>query len=336
MLRGYRLIVLAFGLIVCGAQPPKEQAQGKTSAQPTEQAVTEPYAPYTGYNPAPCYQAKNHDAADLCAQWRASVAAEKAAHEARRATSWSIVATLLSFIGLCAIIFSLRQTNRALRIAQRDRATATRRAMAQAEETKDALASGRQSARSMAQVAKTLQAQSALVAKTAETSKRIADAQQDHAVMQMRAYLSVTVGAATFQERGRNMRFEARPQIINSGSTSARDLAFRIKAAILPYPPPENIQWDTPPISGEQGFIPPHQDRIMSATVSDFIEETMVHRTMMRDGLCLYVWGKVIYKDAFDNDRETNFGQSLYWLPDNEGKPTIIMGEYLPGMNDAT
>ena len=146
MLRGNRLYIVALGLILCGAKPPQEQPQSQTSAQPAEQATAEPYAPYAGYDPDPCYQAKDHDAADLCAQWRASIAAEKAANEAGRATDWAIVATFLSAIGLGAIVVSLRQTNRSLRIAQRDRATATRRAVASGDETKAAMEIARKNA----------------------------------------------------------------------------------------------------------------------------------------------------------------------------------------------
>lgn len=121
----YRGVILAFGwLILCGAQPPKEQPKSGGSAQQTAPAP-EPAAPpsptpsggpsgnftaYPGYNPDPCYHAKDHDAADLCAQWRAAIAAEKAAHEARRATNWSIVATFLSALSLAAVAWALKLT----------------------------------------------------------------------------------------------------------------------------------------------------------------------------------------------------------------------------------
>lgn len=110
MLRGYRLFVLALGLILCGAQPPKEQTQGKPSAHETEQPASKPYAPYPGYNPDPCYQAKDHDTADLCAQWRAAIAAEKAAKEAGRSTDWSIFATFLSAMSLVSVAYALKLT----------------------------------------------------------------------------------------------------------------------------------------------------------------------------------------------------------------------------------
>lgn len=118
MLGSYRGIIVAIaGLALSGAQPPQEQA--KSSAR-TEQAkpTTPAYAPYPGYDPDPCYHAKDHDAADLCAQWRAAIAAEKAAHEARRSSNWSIVATLLSALSLGAVAWALRLTVESNRIAR--------------------------------------------------------------------------------------------------------------------------------------------------------------------------------------------------------------------------
>ena len=135
MLRGYRLLVIALGLVLCGAKPPQEQPKGQASAQPTEQATANPYAPYAGYNPDPCYQAKDHDTADLCAQWRAALAAEKAAKEAGRATDWSIFATLLSAVSLSAVAFALYLTVEANRIA-RDTAKRQLRAYMEVFETK--------------------------------------------------------------------------------------------------------------------------------------------------------------------------------------------------------
>ncbi len=121
MHRGYRrIVVAACGLALGGAAPPKEDSVGKAAAEqiePTASASPD-YAPYPHYNPDPCYQAKNHDAADLCAQWRTSIAAEKAAHEAGRATSWSIVATVLNILSLLAVAVALlftRETNRIAR-----------------------------------------------------------------------------------------------------------------------------------------------------------------------------------------------------------------------------
>lgn len=114
MLRGYRGIFVALaGLALCGANPPSEQAQsnnGTEKASPTPPTPT--YTPYPQYKAGPCYYAKDHDSADLCAQWRAAIAAEKAAHEARRANSWAIVTTLLSALSFGVIAWALWLTAR--------------------------------------------------------------------------------------------------------------------------------------------------------------------------------------------------------------------------------
>jgi hypothetical protein len=133
MPRGYRyVIVAALGwLSLCGAQPPTKQAEranegGKaapaaaaTVPAPISTASPNPkFAAYHGYDPDPCYHAEDKDAADLCAQWRSAMAGEKAAHEARRATTWSIVATLLNALGLMAVGAALYLTVQSNRIAR--------------------------------------------------------------------------------------------------------------------------------------------------------------------------------------------------------------------------
>ena len=129
-----RVLLVIFGwLLLCSTQPPQEQTHGGNRTQqatpatqltstPTPTVSVEPspkFTPYPGYNPDPCYEAKDHDAADLCAQWRAAVAAEKTAHEARRATVWAIVATILSGLSFFAVALALIQTVRFNRSARR-------------------------------------------------------------------------------------------------------------------------------------------------------------------------------------------------------------------------
>src|SRR5262249_20928665 len=47
---------------------------------------------------------------------------------------------------------------------------------------------------------------------------------------QLRAYLSVVIGTAVYQERDKNLRFEAKPTIVNTGQTPAYNVRYRIKA----------------------------------------------------------------------------------------------------------
>lgn len=133
MPRSYRYVIAAaFGwLTLCGAQPPAKQAERdnkSTEAAPAAMAAVPTPMPaaradtkfvaYRGYDPDPCYRAEDKDAADLCAQWRSAIAGEKAAHEARRATTWSIVATLLNALGLLAVGTALYLTVMSNRIAR--------------------------------------------------------------------------------------------------------------------------------------------------------------------------------------------------------------------------
>lgn len=165
MSRGNWSYIVALGwLILCGAHPPQEKTKGAESTQQVAPAVAAPtplvtasptrdFAAYPGYNPDPCYQANDHNAADLCAQWRSAIAAEKAAHEARRATNWSIIATLLGASTVIGLIITIYQTHGALGearrgniLAMRENARATRRASAAAKETAEALAAANMSA----------------------------------------------------------------------------------------------------------------------------------------------------------------------------------------------
>jgi hypothetical protein len=162
MLRGYRrIIIAAVGWLTLAAaqQPAEHKNSNQSGAQTTKTAKSslppaeassvnevDNFTAYPGYNPDPCYRAKSHDKADLCAQWRAAIAAEKSAHEARRATNWSVAATFLSFIAVVGLIVTLWQTSGALGearrgniLAMRENARATRRAAASARETVQAL-----------------------------------------------------------------------------------------------------------------------------------------------------------------------------------------------------
>lgn len=118
MSRSNRLLVTALAwLILCGAGDPKQEVQAKgppivapASSQPSFAAFPDPQSDA-------CYNVKDHDRADLCAQWRAALAAEKSAHEARRATNWAIFSTIASVLGLFFIVYSLRQTSKSLEAA---------------------------------------------------------------------------------------------------------------------------------------------------------------------------------------------------------------------------
>jgi hypothetical protein len=118
MPRGYRCILVALvGWLSLAAN--QHPAQQQRQAAKTEQVQPPPtYAPYEPLSKDPCYRSKSHDAADLCAQWRAAFAAERAAKATRDAVTWTIVSTALSALALGGLFLSLRQTQSALKDAR--------------------------------------------------------------------------------------------------------------------------------------------------------------------------------------------------------------------------
>lgn len=126
----YRSVVVAVaGLALAGAQQPAKQSQttsGPQQAQaapkpaaPPAKTAEPPYRPYSERYSDSCYTAENHDSADLCAQWRAAIAAEKAAKEARIATIAAIIGTVLSLATVIGLIITIYQTRGALAEARR-------------------------------------------------------------------------------------------------------------------------------------------------------------------------------------------------------------------------
>ncbi|MBM6577860.1 hypothetical protein KCP91_15860 [Microvirga sp. SRT01] len=66
----------------------------------------------------PCTNPVGHDEADLCAQWRAAIAAERGAWAGEWSMRLTIVGSLLSGLGLIALVETLRQGRKALERAR--------------------------------------------------------------------------------------------------------------------------------------------------------------------------------------------------------------------------
>ena len=111
----------AYGAAVLGGwQPQKSSDQSYYAEGPdgSDTSTLNTFATYGDLEKSACYSAKNHDTADLCAQWRAALAAEKAASAARDAVTWTIISTLLNSIGLGALIVTIAQGRKALKRAR--------------------------------------------------------------------------------------------------------------------------------------------------------------------------------------------------------------------------
>jgi hypothetical protein len=79
----------------------------------------------------------------------------------------------------------------------------------------------------------------------------------------------------------------------------------------------------------------PNHNFVISAVVPDFVDDAEVDAIKHAIGnKALYVWGIVLYRDAFGRLRKTEFCQTLTWVgpADKEN----IFGYYNQRHNDAT
>lgn len=187
---------------------------------------------------------------------------------------------------------------------------------------------------SIAQATRAAAAMELMAASMAVSSKSAAESVatlKERTALQMRAYLSVVAGGGVYQEREKQYKFEAKPLLQNSGNTPAHKVGLSSKAAILPNPLPADFILESPGPPTGSGVIDPHQDRILTAVVEDFVEDDQVERIKRADGLGLYVWGVVAYDDVFGEGHTINFCQLTTWLPNNH-----VLAYYTQGRNDST
>lgn len=328
MPRGYRSIILAAvgWLILANAQEPAKHAETKnggaqqSAATAPAPAPTEPtkpaYRAYSDRDSEACYNADDHDSADLCAQWRAAAAAEKAAHEARRATNWSIIATVLSALTLGGLIFSLLQTNGALgearkgnKLSMRENVRATMRSIASAKDTAEAI-----------QVAK----------RNADAAGRIADLAEHNSKLQLRAYIAPIEARCDFAT---GAAISGYVRFCNHGATPAKEVRVTV------------VTWITaPPISDperEGGPVPVWRvnfKAVLTATGSDkavwYSDSPEDVARLMADqrNLSLYLYGNLTYQDIFGEAHETRFAYRSQ-SGDPKGEDWLI---HCAGGNEAT
>jgi len=160
---------------------------------------------------------------------------------------------------------------------------------------------------------------------------------EDSSKRELRAYLAVAIGEALYQERRvrplSDLRFEARPLLINTGRTPAHKIKFKARAAILPVPLPANTNLpEIHDFDQSDAMLSANQSANMFAVVDGFCGDDEVD--VIKDGSSgkgLYVWGLVTYEDIFGISHHTRFCQHVYWTMSGQ-----IRGIYVPGKNDAT
>ena len=261
-----------------------------------------------------------------------------------------IVTGILAGIGfLQLIVFGLqaRRLRQTVEAAS-EQSEAMERSIAEANRSASAM---EEVARHIGTSAQTALEQSKSMEKSVEEAKRAAAAMetiaQEIAVsskaatasvsaigQQMRAYICVVIGSAVYQERAKNLKFQAVPSVVNAGLTPAHKVSFRADAAILPIPLPENFTFPLPDIAQGTSVIGPRQNITVSPMVKDFVDDAEVEgiKSGQQGGKGLYAWGIFTYEDIFGKPQYTKFRHLYTWLAD--GKTT--WGYYDNRHNDAS
>ena len=209
---------------------------------------------------------------------------------------------------------------------------------AQADKMERSIAEGARAAAAMEGVAESMAINAKQIVESVEVSRTVARHQERFAKAQMRAYISVLIDGATYQQG--EVRFEAAPTIVNNGATPARNLRYRICADILPHPLPADFRFPLPTRAQGQdsNILGPQQNGIMVAVVGRLVPVDDVAKIKVGEEQSLYVWGTLSYEDIFGHLHRCTFAQQLYWQqsgPRSESGdvPEIIRGWHLSKHN---
>ncbi len=279
-----------------------------------------------------CCQYKQPDAKALEIQAREAVTADNAYDVA-------LFQAALGAAGLAGLGLTVYYAQRAWREAQRSADAAQKaiehtqeEAADQADRFERQAKLSQEAATSAALSAEAMQSVAESMAKNAATVADSVAMQRRFWTTQMRAYLAVAVGGATYQEREKGLYFEARPALINTGHTPAHQVKWRIYGAVLPFPLPADLKYilPSPTAGGRSGYvINPQQNFEMTFTLPGFVPDDDVSKIMVTDGKGFLVWGAVSYRDAFDGKHRTTFCFIQRWL----GPDKIIKGVFIPPHN---
>lgn len=173
------------------------------------------------------------------------------------------------------------------------------------------------------------------VARSLETSTNAAVENvaifKDARERQLRAYIAVGLLAVINQDNSTNYHFEVREWLANTGPTPAQDVSYKAHADILPFPLPDDFPFPLPDATvNSAGTVYWQQKFTMSAFLERMLSDEEIAEIKGAVTRRLYVYGTVNYRDAFGNNRYTNFCHSIVWLKD--GTP---MGHNTKYHNDA-
>ena len=136
----------------------------------------------------------------------------------------------------------------------------------------------------------------------AEATKNNATLVQKIMQTQMRAYVSVATGAATYQDK--NNRFASTALITNTGLSPAKKVSTWIQAGIFDTNSPRDFKFPEPAAdaaSENDATLSAKQSFTINGIVKERFVDDEVAEIMLGATKRLFVWGVVTYEDVFGN-----------------------------------
>jgi len=164
-----------------------------------------------------------------------------------------------------------------------------------------------------------MKASIAEAARSADAMRDVAKAlaaETEAARENLRAYLTVSLIGVIPQNKDTGYRYEVRMTLQNVGNTPAYNVASNFYADVLPNPPPQafKIPAFNQKIAGES-TVGPHQNAVLTAVAPRvYSDEDVNEITHVGVKKLLFVFGTVVYKDAFGGSRYIKVCQEILWL----------------------
>ena len=180
--------------------------------------------------------------------------------------------------------------------------------------------------------------------RAADAMRDVADATKNNATLvqkimqtQMRAYVSVTTGTATYQDE--NNKFASNPLITNTGLSPAKNVSTWIQAGILDTNFPKGFKFPEPEAnaaSENDATLSAKQSFSIPSIVGERFKDDEVEEIMLGAKRRLFVWGVVTYEDVFGNKWETKFCHNFNFYKPKGSDDVKVQSWYFRGHNSST
>jgi len=170
--------------------------------------------------------------------------------------------------------------------------------------------------------------------------QEVAQATRDNASLlqgimhkQMRAYIAVDLGLATYQDE--RLRFAAQAVLVNTGFTPARNVSSKIRADILPVGSEIMDLPDAGPLRLADATLAPRQNFVVHGIVDHRYSDEEVTLIMKGEQKRLVIWGDITYDDVFGGKWLTKFCHTFVFYPASDGV-IKVNGYFYAKHNSAT